>query len=75
MIKLNIFNQFQKNRDKLLKNKEYLSILIYFTLFFIIDYFGTIDIYGQSMIRRLINMYRRIDPLNYEKKLKFKKIY
>ena len=70
MIKLNIFNQFQKNRDKLLKNKEYLSILIYFTLFFIIDYFSTIDIYGQSMIRRLINMYRRIDPLNYEKKLK-----
>jgi len=65
-----IFNQFQKNRDKILKNKEYFSILIYFILFFLIDYFGSIDLYGQSIIRRCINMYRRIDPLNYENKLK-----
>jgi len=71
MIKLNkLFNKIQKNRNKLLKNKEYLSILIYFVLFFIIDYFGVIDLYGQSKIRRSINMYRRLDPLNYEKKLK-----
>ncbi len=71
MIKFNkIVNLFQKNRDKILKNKEYFSILIYFILFFFIDYSGSIDIYGQSIIRRLINMFRRTDSLNYEKKLK-----
>lgn len=71
MIKFNkIFNQFQKNRDKILKNKEYFSILIYFILFFFIDYFGSIDLYDQSIIRRCINMYRRLDPINYENKLK-----
>ena len=65
-----ILNKFEKNRDKILKNKKYLSILIFFILFFIIDYSGIINIYGQSMIRRAINMYRRTDPINYEKKLK-----
>lgn len=72
MIKFNkIFNQFQKNRDKILNNKEYFSILIYFILFFFInDYFGSIDLNGQSIIRRCINMYRRLDPLNYKNKLK-----
>jgi hypothetical protein len=71
MIKYNkIFNQIKKNRDKLLKNKKYFSILIYFVLFFIIDYSGIIHLYGQSVIRRCINMYRRLDPLNYENKLK-----
>ena len=71
MLKFNkTFNKLQKNRDKMLKNKKYFSVLIYFILFFIIDYSGSIDLYGQSMIRRCINMYRRLDPLSYEKKLK-----
>mgnify|MGYP001407298779 CR=1 FL=1 len=71
MIKFNlIFKQFLKNRDKILENKQYLSILIYFILFFIMDYFGIFDYYGQSIFRRSINMYRRTDPLNYQNKLK-----
>lgn len=65
-----IFNVFEKNRDKILKNKIYLSIIIYFILLFIIDYSGVIDLYGQNVIRRSINMYRRTDPLNYKKRLK-----
>ncbi len=28
------------------------------------------NLYGQNIVRRLINMYRRLDPLNYAKKLK-----
>tara|TARA_B110000858_G_C17728687_1_gene438922 strand:+ start:68 stop:1195 length:1128 start_codon:yes stop_codon:yes gene_type:complete len=67
---ITLYKIFEKNRDKLFNNKQYFSILIYFFLFFIIDYNGIINLYGQSMIRRLINMYRRTDPLNYEKKLK-----
>jgi hypothetical protein len=72
MIKFNkVFNQFQENRDNILKNKDYFSILIYFILlFFINDYFGIINLNGQSIIRRCINMYRRLDPLNYKNKLK-----
>lgn len=65
-----ILNQFQKNRDKILKNKEHFSILIYFIIFFFIDYSGSIDYYGESVIRRFLNMIKRLDPLNYEKKLK-----
>lgn len=64
------FEKFEEYRDEILINKEYFSILIYFILFFIIDYSGSFDLYGQSIIRRCINMYRRIDPLNYENKLK-----
>lgn len=65
-----IATTFYKSRDKLLKNKEGASIIIYFALLFAIDYLGVMDLYGQNMIRRVINMRRRIDPLNYEKKLK-----
>ena len=64
-----INNIFQK-RDKLLKGKEYLSIIIYFLVLFSIDFSGALDYYGQSLIRRAINMIKRLDPLNYEKKLK-----
>lgn len=67
---VNIYNKFKKNRDKLLKNKLYLSVFIYFILLFIIDYSGIMDLYGQNIIRRCINMYKRLDPLNYKKKLK-----
>jgi hypothetical protein len=71
MVKLvKLFNKYQKNRDKFLKNKEYISIVIYFVILFIIDFSGIINLYGQNVIRRCINMFRRIDPLNYENKLK-----
>ena len=70
MIKFNkLFNQFEKNRDNILKNKEYLSILIYFILLFIIDYSGIIDYYDQNVLRRFINMNRRTDQLSYKNKL------
>ena len=63
-------NTFYKTRDKLLKDKEGTSILIYFICLFIIDYTGMMNLYGQNIIRRVINMRRRIDKLNYEKRLR-----
>ena len=47
-----------------------LPIVIYFTLFFLIDLSGIMNLYGQNFVRRFINMFRRLDYLNYEKKLK-----
>ena len=67
---IKILTTFSKKRDKLLKNKIFLSIIIYFVLLFIIDYSGIFDYYGQSIIRRSVNMFRRVDPLNYKNKLK-----
>jgi hypothetical protein len=50
-------------------SKHILSVLIFYTLLFLIDYYGIIDLYGQNVVRRFINMYRRLDPLNYKKQL------
>ena len=63
------FDYFLKKRDKLLKNNEYLTIVIYFIVLFVIEYSNIMNLYGQNIIRRLINMLRRVDPLNYESKL------
>ena len=63
-------NVFYRYRDTLLKNKQGMSIIIYFSLLFVIDYFGFMDLYGQNILRRCINMRRRTDPLTYRKKLK-----
>ena len=60
---------FVKTRNKFIKN-DILSILLYLLILFVIDYSGIMNLYGQNFIRRWINMFRRIDPLNYEKKLK-----
>jgi cytochrome b subunit of formate dehydrogenase len=57
-------------RNKFYEKNEYLTILVYFLLLFILDYSGIMDLYGQNFCRRLINMYRRRDKLTYEKKLK-----
>ncbi len=65
-----LLQKFVNNRNKFLKGKEYLSIVIYFIILFVIDYSGAMNLYGQNIVRRIINMYRRLDPLNYEKKLK-----
>lgn len=65
-----MINMFYKSRDKLLKNREGMSVIIYFTLLFTIDYLGFMDLYDQNIIRRVINMRRRIDPLSYTKKIK-----
>jgi len=59
-----------KQRDVFYKNKQYLTVFVYFGLLFIIDYSGAMDLYGQNFVRRMINMLRRTDSLTYFKKLK-----
>ena len=58
-----------KKRDAFYKNKEYLTLFVYFGLLFILDYSGVMELYGQNFVRRIINMYRRTDSLTYYKKL------
>ena len=64
-----ILDSIVKQRNSLLKKNGYLSILIYFTLLFLLDYSGAMELYGQNFLRRCINMFKRVDPLNYYKKL------
>tara|TARA_B100000927_G_scaffold291042_1_gene291654 strand:+ start:1131 stop:2228 length:1098 start_codon:yes stop_codon:yes gene_type:complete len=64
------FTLFSKYRNSFLEGKEHLSVVIYFVLLFCIDVTGIMDLYGQNVIRRIVNMYRRIDKFTYEKKLK-----
>lgn len=67
----NLIESIGNQRNNLLKdNNTHISILIYFTLLFTIDYSGVMDFYGQNIIRRCINMLKRVDPLSYYKKLK-----
>ena len=54
---------------KKINNNIYLVIPIFYLLLFIVDYSGIMNLWGESYIRRLINMYRRRDPLSYKKKL------
>lgn len=63
------FNKLSTGYQKFKKN-ILISLAIYFILLFTIDYSGLMDLYGENISRRLINMYRRIDPLNYSKILK-----
>lgn len=49
---------------------KYSRVSLYFVLMFLLDYSGVMNLYGQNFVRRLINMYRRRDPLTYRKKLK-----
>ena len=65
-----IFTNIFKKYFIFLKGKEYLSILSYYFLLFILDYLGAMDLYGQNFVRRIINMYRRTDNLTYQNKLK-----
>ena len=51
-------------------NKTIKSLLIFFIILFIIDYSGVLDLYGESFIRRIMHMYKRIDYLSYKNKLK-----
>jgi hypothetical protein len=67
---LPLFYKIIKKRDAFYKNKEYLTPFVYFGLLFILDYSGSMDLYGQNFCRRIINMYRRTDSMNYYKKLK-----
>jgi hypothetical protein len=65
-----LFYKIIKNRDAFYKNKEYLTLFVYFGCLFVLDYSGVMELYGQNFCRRAINMYRRIDRLSYYKKLK-----
>ena len=70
---MGILNEIKKlvnARNSFYKGKEYLCVVVYFVLLFIIDYSGVMDLYGQNFCRRLINMVRRRDPLTYSSKLK-----
>lgn len=67
---LNFYSLFIKNRNSLLDNKYILSIFIYLTLLFIIDISGILNLYDQNIVRRAINMYRRLDFINYKNYLK-----
>jgi hypothetical protein len=56
--------------DNIIKNNKLIfNISLYFILLFLIDYSGITDLYGQSLFRRCINMYRRTDPLCYKNKI------
>lgn len=48
-------------------NNIYLTIPIFYLLLFIVDYSGVMNLWGESFVRRVINMHRRRDPLSYEK--------
>lgn len=66
---LPIINNILKKRDVYYKGNEYLIPILYFGLLFIVDYSGSMDLYGQNFVRRLINMFRRTDELTYQNKL------
>lgn len=67
---LNFYSLFIRYRNSLLANKYILSIFIYLTLLFIIDISGILNLYNQNIIRRVINMYRRLDFINFKNYLK-----
>merc|ERR1711998_575662 len=67
---LNFYCLFIRYRNSLLANKYILSIFIYLTLLFVIDISGILNLYNQNIVRRVINMYRRLDFINFKKYLK-----
>jgi hypothetical protein len=70
-IYMNIVEIVQQNVKPLNNiNKEYLIVMFYFILLFILDYSGLMNLYDQNFVRRLMNMSRRRDYLTYVKKLK-----
>jgi len=49
--------------------KNYQVVLVYFALLFLVDMSGVMNLYEENYVRRIINMYRRRDPLSYQKML------
>ena len=70
MDNLEFFNILKKKLSEIKFKEEIIIVLLYFGYLFILDYLGTMDLYEQNFVRRLINMARRRDPLTYQKKLK-----
>ena len=64
----NITNFFDSY--KLINKNVLFTIPIFFILLFMIDYSGLMNLWDENYIRRLMNMYRRRDPLTYENILK-----
>tara|TARA_B100000902_G_scaffold194094_1_gene185420 strand:- start:1068 stop:2204 length:1137 start_codon:yes stop_codon:yes gene_type:complete len=54
---------------KLINKNPFLAIPIFYTILFLIEKLKFLDLYNEPYVRRLINMYRRRDPLTYEKRL------
>ena len=46
------------------------SIIVYFSLLFIIDYSGIMNLYGENIVRRCMHMLKRRDELSYQSRLK-----
>lgn len=67
---INSLYKLASSTRSIYKGREYLTILVYFALLFVLDYSGIMNLYGQNFVRRMINMYRRRDPLTYQSKLK-----
>lgn len=71
MIKSLFISKKQMNIFDLTKVKStktiLISILIYFIILAIIDGSKILNIYGENVIRRIIHMFRRRDPLSYKK--------
>ena len=64
-----LINKLNTIVNKLVNSNAYLVIPLFYILLFAIDYSGITNLWEESYIRRLINMYRRRDPLTYEKRL------
>jgi len=73
---MNIFTKIKndkkiKNVLKIIANfNNVTSIVVYFSLLFLIDYSGVMDLYGENIVRRCMHMLKRRDELSYESKLK-----
>jgi hypothetical protein len=67
---ISILKKYINERNTFFKKYEFTVVLIYFGLLFSLDYSGIMDLYGQNFVRRLMNMYRRVDKLTYQTKLK-----
>lgn len=58
-----------QERDIFYKSNEFISVMVYVELLFLLDFSGVMDLYEQNFVRRIMNMYRRTDSLTYYKKL------
>jgi hypothetical protein len=63
---LKYYNKFIKFRSSLINNKYFLSIFIYLTLLFVVDSSKVLNLYDQNIVRRVINMYRRLDFVSFK---------
>jgi cytochrome c oxidase subunit IV len=46
------------------------SIIVYFSLLFVMDYSRIMNLYGENIVRRCMHMLKRRDALSYQSRLK-----